>query len=130
MVKLSILMMKNELEQIKEMDFVRWELNDSSISFLLIKDEHKHTHEEEEEECCCHINGHLFKYHFFNISDIKIEGEECDNYKTIDLKCTSDSLSIFMHGYNYIEENSDVSISFNFQNYTIEDLGDIKEADV
>ena len=54
MEKLSISMMKNELEQIKEMDFVRWELNDSSISFLLIKDEHKHTHEEE--ECCCHIN--------------------------------------------------------------------------
>lgn len=121
--------MKNELEQIKEMDFVRWELNDSSISFLLIKDEHKHTHEEEE-ECCCHINGHLFKYNFLNISNIKIEGEECDNYKIIDLKCTSDSLSIFMHGYNYIEENSDVSISFNFQKYTIEDLGNIKEADV
>ena len=60
MEKLSISMMKNELEQIKEMDFVRWELNDSSISFLLIKDEHKHTHEEKEEECCCHINA-VFK---------------------------------------------------------------------
>lgn len=117
-----------DLNHLQQYEFIRYELNDNNICFFLVSDEHDH-HDEEDKDDCCHLNGHLYKLTFLNISDLVITGEDADSYIYTTFEIKDKHLTLSLKGINYASKNTELHISFRFLSHQIEDLGTIKEAD-
>lgn len=110
------------LSDLNHYEFIRYESSDDRFIIFIVSDD---------KNCgdCCHLNGHLYKVTFMNISELVISGKEADSYIYKNFKFTDNRLSFSLKGINYLDDNTELDISFNFVSYQIEDLGAIKEAD-
>jgi hypothetical protein len=141
--------LKNDIQLLSECELIRYELKGDVLSLLVVADceEHEHHHCEEDEEptllpdeeiqkhgdvdeCCDGLNGNLFRYTFQGVKDFKVEGEECDNYKTRLVSFKDNHLHVEFEGINMIEANNDVIIDFSFESYDVVDEGEIVGAGV
>lgn len=75
------------------------------------------------------INGQIFKIIFHNISNLDIKGQEADNYNLLESKYEKDYIYLKYKGNNYIGDNSNLEISFNYKQYEVIDCGLISGAD-
>lgn len=117
----------NNLKVINDCSFIRYILGgETTICLQVISivelSEIEHDHID-------NINGRLFKIVFHNISNLKISGEEADNYSLLESKIEKDYIYLKYHGNNYIGKNSILEISFNYKQYEVIDCGLISGPD-
>ncbi len=128
--------LKNDLQLLKECELVRYELKDDTLTLQVVADneeeEEEHHHEEEEEHDCCMegLNGHLYIILFYGVKDFLSKGEECDNYVLKDMTYENNSLSLYYDGKNLFEPDSELYLSFSFDNIEVEDGGKIESPEV
>lgn len=129
--------LKNDLLLLKECELVRYEKKDDSLILQVVadneKDEEEHEHQEEEDEhdCCMEgLNGHLYIITFHGVKDFSSKGEECDNYVLKDLIYNQNSLSLSYDGKNLFEPDSELHLSFSFDDIEVEDGGKIESPEV
>ncbi len=132
--------LQNDLLLLKECELVRYELKADSLILQVVADneeeeeEHEHEHHEEEEEehdCCMEgLNGHLYIITFHGVKDFTSKGEECDNYVLKDMVYNQNSLSLSYDGKNLFEPDSELHLSFSFDDIEVEDGGKIKSPEV
>lgn len=124
--------MINSLEDLKEGELIRFYNKDNEVHLDLVLDcldEHDEC-EEEEHSCCENLNGHLFTYIFKHITNLKISGDECDNYVLINSNLTNNSIYLEYEGKNLFEDDSKLIINFNYIEFEVKDLGKIEGPDV
>lgn len=80
-----------------------------------------HHDDEHGDSCCDGLNGHLFLLHFKDVKNFIFKGEECDNYKTKNVNFNNSHLGLILDGINFIEDNSNVEIDFDFSSYSVID---------
>ncbi len=119
-----------DLNNLKECEIIRHSLKNDELRLLVVGDNEEgeivdHHDDEEACDCCDGLNGHLFELVFSGVKNFNIEGEECDNYKTKRIECSNSTLSLKLEGINFIEENHEVKISFQFVSYQVIDKGEI-----
>ena len=113
------------LSDLSHYEFIRYEAIDNNMSFFLVADEN----ERHDDDDCCHLNGHLYKLKFSNVTDLQITGKEADSYIYDSVQIKDRRIVLKLKGINYLTTNSTLEISFGFNEYQIEDLGSIKEAE-
>lgn len=126
-----------DLNRLIECEIIRFELKDDILSMLVVgdneEDEHHHHDEDEEDDdcdgCCEGLNGHLFLLKFTDVKSYVFDGEECDNYKTINVESKEGYLHLSLEGYNFNEDDSNVNVSFSYSKIEIKDMGEIKGPD-
>ncbi len=121
----------NDLSLLRDMDFIRYILNDdSTIDFIVVAEDGSVDVHSEYDDDECELNGSLFTVRFHGVSDIQINGEEADQYKLVSFENDSHFISVSYDGMNYFEDNTTFSISFRFESYEVISHGHIKGADV
>lgn len=117
----------NDLKVINDCSFIKYILGgETTICLQVISivelEEIEHDHVD-------NINGKLFKIVFHNISNLKIDGEEADNYTLLESIIETNSIYLKYFGSNYIGKNSQLTISFNYKQYEVIDCGLISGPD-
>lgn len=126
-----------DLTALYECEVIRFEKKDDDLHLLVVADneeeEHHHDDNEDDDDCedgCCEgLNGHLFLLVFKNVTNIHTHGEECDNYKTKKVIQEEHSLFLELEGNNFYEDDNDVTLSFEFESFSVSDKGGIKGPD-
>ena len=117
----------SDLKKINECSFIRYVLGGETTICLhlvaIVKLEEIHT------DHIDNINGQLFKLIFHNITNLKIEGKEADNYFLLESKIEKDYIYLKYKGSNYIGSNSTLVISFNYKQFEVIDCGLISGAE-
>ena len=124
-----------DLNLLLECEIVRFQKEEDRLTLLVVGDneEEEHHHDEEEEEnshsCCDGLNGHLFSLLFEGVKDYVFDGNECDNYRTLEVKDDYDHLHIRLLGSNFDSDEEEVTVDFAYETYTVEDEGEIEGPD-
>lgn len=124
----------NDLSQLLNCEIIRHTLKEEILELLVVGDNeedevHDHHDDEDGDDCCDGLNGHLFLLVFSSVKNLKIVGNESDNYKTIKVEHTDHHLSIELEGYNFLTDDEKMEIEFDFESYQVFDKGEIKGPD-
>lgn len=123
-----------DLGKLKECELVRFERKGSTLSLLVVGDNEEeetpdHEDDEESSDCCDGLNGHLFRILFEGVKDFSSEGEESDNYKTLEVKSEEHHLALSFDGLNFDGPEAPLSLSFSYESFTVKDEGEIDGPD-
>lgn len=124
----------SELSQLLNCEIIRHTLKEDILELLVVGDNeedevHDHHDDEDGDDCCDGLNGHLFLLVFLKVKNLKIAGNESDNYKTIKVENSEHHLYIELEGYNFLADDEKVEIEFDFDSYQVIDKGEIKGPD-
>lgn len=124
--------LREDLNNLKECDFIRHSHENSTVNFLVVgpEEEHEEEHEHEEEDDCCGLNGRKFSITFYGVENYSLLGEEGDLYTLNDLKVSDSYLEIDLESHNFIEDDTSLNLSFSFKRYEVEDLGAIESCPI
>lgn len=127
--------LQRDITLLDKFELVRFTLDKNSLSLLLVadsvKDEKCLDEEDEGDDCCLEgLNGSLYKITFIDITDVKVIGEEADNYVLLEKRITPSSIYLKYEGRNLIDDDTTLSISFNYREYKVEYIEDIKSPEI
>lgn len=127
--------LQRDITLLDKFELVRFTLDKNSLSLLLVadstKDEQCLDEEDEDDDCCLEgLNGSLYKITFIDITDVKVIGEEADNYVLLEKRITPSSIYLKYEGRNLIDDDTTLSISFNYREYKVEYIEDIKSPEI
>lgn len=135
--------LETNIDLLKECELIRYIKKDNDLILHVVVDceEDEHHHEEqdheddddeecEEHDCCQGLNGHLYIFTFKDIDSLVIKGNECDNYFLKEYRNENNSIYLDYEGRNLYEDDDNLSLSFTYKSYKVEDGGKIEGPDV
>ena len=136
-----------DLHSLARTDLVRYRQEDDKLILLLVGDneeEEAHTRTlkidaeladegfeaDDNGDADEGLNGHLFEMTFHDVTNLKIVGEEADNYHCKSLTLKDHHIELIYDAINFTGADSEVSFSFDFASFSVRDMGKIDGPDV